>query len=82
MAVIGKTGMFKASHFSNLEDEDKQQLQKNEAVQAEVAKNLDLAKVLPPKPKLEYELSDQYKSSTISFKFVAFKTANVWNQSI
>lgn len=78
MAVIGKTGIFKAGHFSNLEDEDKASLEKNDA-EAGAAKNLDLAKILPPTPKLEYELSDPCKSSTISFKFVAFKTANVWS---
>lgn len=82
MAVIGKTGMFKASQFSNLEDDDKQQLEKNDALEAGAAKNLDLAKIRPPKPKLEHELSDPWKSSTISFKFVAFKTANVWSQSV
>jgi len=82
MTVIGQTGMFKASHFNNLDEDDKQVLKKNDALKEDASKSIDLVKLLQQKPKLDYELRDQYKSSTITFKFVAFKTANVWNQSI
>jgi hypothetical protein len=34
------------------------------------------------KPKLEIELKDQFKASTISIKIVAFKTPNMLNRSI
>lgn len=82
MAVIGKTGMFKAGQFGNLAEDDKRSLEKNEALEGDLAKRLDIAKALPPKPTLERELQDHHAASAISFKFVAFKTANSWNQSI
>lgn len=34
------------------------------------------------KPKLDIEYNDQFKSSTISFKFIAIKTPSVLNQSV
>ena len=76
LSVVSKTGLYKTGHFGNLIDEDKRMLENNKVVDKDAAKALDLENIGPFKPNMEIELKDSFKASKISFKFVAFRTAN------
>ena len=79
MSVVGRSGYFNTGKYSNLGEDDKKLLAVNKVLQDGHPKNIDLEKAIPVKPKLELELKDPLMASTVTFKFVAFKTANNWN---
>lgn len=82
MSVVGRSGYFNTGKNRNLAEDDKKLLAVNEVFKDGIPKNIDIEKAIPVKPKLELEYKDPKMASTVSFKFVAFKTANNWNQQI
>ena len=82
MSVVGKSGLHNTGQFSNLVKDDKRSLEVNNVLKGIAVKNLDLEKAMPITPKLELEIKDAFTASTISFKFVALKTANNWAPKI
>ena len=84
LTMFGTTGRFKALQFNNLPEQDKIQILNDSA---RTIKSLNSGQALDMnmltyKPKIEIELKDQFKASTISIKIVAFKTPNMLNRSI
>lgn len=79
MSIVGRSGYFNTGKNSNLPDDDKKLLAVNEVFKDGIPKNIDIEKAIPVKPKLELEYKDPMMASTISLKFVAFKTANNWS---
>lgn len=86
MTMFGTSGTFKASQFNNLPEQDKIQILKDsgrskdtKSVSSGQGLDMNLATY---KPKIDIELKDQFKASTISIKIVAFKTPSILNRSI
>ena len=83
ITLFGTTGNFQASQFSNLPEKDKVKLLQDSAkdlgLNSMMPASLDVSKF---RPSLDTELNTPYKASTISMKFVAFKTLSEVNRSI
>ena len=78
LSVFGTSGRFKALQFNNLSDEDKLSIIQNSSGDSDKKKSTILN--FPEqnyRPKLDIELKDQFKASSISLKFIAFKTPSI-----
>ena len=64
--VFGTTGKFSAQHFSNISSKDREDLS---SMSSKMPSEIPFIR-----PKIEVELKDTQIASTITFKFVAFKT--------